>query len=639
MGTTATRLRAAPNLNYLWAGLLVEELVRQGVGLFVLAPGSRSTPLTLAVAAHPGARHLMHFDERGTAFAALGFARATGRPAVWITTSGTAVANGLPAAVEAATDGVPLLLLTADRPPELRETGANQTIRQPHLFGEYSRWAFDLPVPTADIAPAFVLTTAAHAVHRSKHPAGPVHLNVMFREPLAPEPDGTDVQDLLAPLAGWLVSEQPYTHYAPPASSSVSDETIQQLAGQVQGSEHGLVVLGKTDDPQAAPAAGQLAATLGWPLIADVASGGRLGPSAPTSVPYADLVLTSARFRETQVPEAVLHLGGRATSKRLLQFIEAARPGFYAVVRPDAERFDPTHQVTDRIQTEIAAFCTALNQALGPATNPSDWLMRWRHASEAIGVMLEADLDGGSLSEPLVARRVSRWTPEGHGLVVASSMPVRDLDTFGEAGHGAVRVTANRGASGIDGLVATAAGFARGLGRPTTLLIGDLALLYDLNSLALLRDGPPVTVVVVNNDGGGIFHFLPVAAHEIPFEPYFGTPHGLHFEAAARMFGLGYARPETPEAFVADYRVAMGSTASTLIEVRTDRRDNVALHRALAARASQAVDHTLERGRRHLRWPNSGLTTRRPYCSCTASSGVARTGIPSPATLLATSDC
>src|SRR5690606_37386344 len=206
-------MRAAPHPNRLWADLLVEELVRCGVGLFCLAPGSRSTPLVQAVAANPEARPLMHFDERGTAFAALGYARATGRPAAWVTTSGTAVANGLPAVVEASVDGVPLVLLTADRPPELRDTGANQTIPQPALFGEFVRWRFDLPAPAAEIDPAFVLTTADQAVHRAVgRPRGPVHLNCMFREPLAAEAMD-DVR-----LAGWRVSGEPYTRYVAPES-------------------------------------------------------------------------------------------------------------------------------------------------------------------------------------------------------------------------------------------------------------------------------------------------------------------------------------------------------------------------------------------------------------------------------------
>ncbi|MDX1420039.1 MAG: 2-succinyl-5-enolpyruvyl-6-hydroxy-3-cyclohexene-1-carboxylic-acid synthase [Rubricoccaceae bacterium] len=596
----ADPLRTAPNLNHLWARLLVEELVRCGVTAFVVGSGSRSTPLAVAAGAHPGTAVTVHVDERGGAFAALGWARATGCPAALVTTSGTAVANAMPAAVEADAEGVPLLLLTADRPPELRETGANQTVRQPGFFDGVARWSFDLPVPTADIPLAFVLTTAAQAVYRSRHPAGPVHLNLPFREPLAPRPDGADVPALLALVEDWIGTDGPYTRYVPPVTAPAPD-TLQPLLDRWVGVERGLVVLGKTDDPAAAPAAARLASALGWPLLPDLASGGRLGTAGPTAAPHYDLALASEAFREAHRPEAVLHLGRRATSKRLLQHVGAARPASYAVVRPDAARFDPTHSVTHRVQSDVPAFCEAAMAVLDPPVHrPSSWQTAWQDASAAVAEALAAAFEDDALSEPRLAGLVTSLTPAGWGLVAAASMPVRDLDAFAVASGPSLRVTANRGASGIDGTVATAAGYARGLGGPAVLLLGDLALLHDLNGLALLQDGPPVVVVVVNNDGGGIFHFLPVAPGagegalpDAVFEPLFGTPHGLGFEPAARMFGLGYARPETASAFAADFRVAVESGRSALIEVRTDRRENRALHHELGTRCARAVEQAL----------------------------------------------
>ena len=575
----------------LWATLLIEELVRQGVGLFVLAPGSRSTPLTAAVAENPRARHLIHFDERGGAFAALGFARATGRPAAWITTSGTAVANGLPAVVEADADGVPLILLTADRPPELRETGANQTIRQPGIFGPYVRWEVDLPAPDSTIDPAFVLTTAAQAAHRSRQPAGPVHINCMFREPLAPEGRGLQAAEAFPGLSDWLNGDRPYTRY-PISTPSISTGELEAMSARLEGVERGLVVLGKSDDPDVAEAAERLAATLGWPLLPDVASGVRLGGNARAA--FYDLVLGSSRFREHHSPSAIVHLGGKATSKRLRQYIAESRPADYIVVRPDAARYDPAHLVTDRIQSDVASFCDALCAEFAPSSRPSSWMQVWHTASGVAEKAIEEALSVDELSEPSVARVVSRLTPEGHGLVVASSMPIRDLDAFAVANGPMLRVTANRGASGIDGTVATAAGFARGLGRPTTLFIGDLALLHDLNSLALLRDGPPVTVVAINNDGGGIFNFLPIAEQEGLFERYFGTPHGLGFEKAAQMFGLGYDQPGSMTEFASVYTKTTKSKASSIIEVRTNRQENVELHRALMDAVDEAVERTME---------------------------------------------
>ena len=582
-------MAAAPHPNRLWADLLVEELVRCGVGLFCLAPGSRSTPLTTAVAANPRAPHLVHFDERGTAFAALGWARATGRPAAWITTSGTAVANGLPAVVEASVDGVPMILLTADRPPELRETGANQTVPQPAIFGDYVRWRFDLPAPTDEIDPAFVLTTVDQAVHRALgRPAGPVHLNCMFREPLDAEADGpVDYGD----LAEWRESSDPYTNYSAP--ETIDHVALAPFADRLRRMERGLIVAGRLATRAEGKAALRLAEALGWPLLPDIGSQIRVTESS-TACPFYDQVLGSAAFRETHRPEAILYLGSRSTSKRLGQFIATSRPALLAVVRDDPFRFDPDHLVTDRFVTDVAAWCDGLTEILESSTEQSAWTESWRTASDAVAELFTEHVAeaGDSVSEPAAARLAVQHA--GAGLVLAASMPVRDADAFASVDGAPPLVASNRGASGIDGTVATAAGFARGLGAPVTLLIGDLALLHDLNSLALLRDGPPVTVVAVNNDGGGIFHFLPIAEQEDVFEPYFGTPHGLGFEDAARMFGLAYHAPETTadlEETLADLRA---QETSALIEVRTERAANRALHADLLRRAAAAVDATLE---------------------------------------------
>ncbi len=568
----------APTLNRHWAEALVGELVRCGVGLVCLAPGSRSTPLALAVAAS-GVEHLVHFDERGAAFCALGWARATGRPAAVVTTSGTAIANLLPAAVEASMDAVPLVLLTADRPPELRDTGANQTIRQPGLFGTFVRWAFDLPVPTADIDVAFVRTTAAQAVHRARgRPAGPVHLNCPFRDPLAGK---------AVPSAESRTTSGPSTRYR--AATSVASDLATDLADRLRGIERGLVVAGRLRTRREGEAAVRLAEALGWPLLPDVASQVRLGVDSEVTIPFYDHLLGSETFRREHEPDAVLHLGGRSTSKRLAQFLATHRPPLF-VVRDDPFRFDPDHLVTGRIEADPADVCAALVGLLDAPRDRSAWFVAWRRASDVAAETLGAFFDEGeTLTEPAVARLAAQHA--GAGLVLAASMPVRDADAFSRPDGPAPLVASNRGASGIDGTVATAAGFARGLGAPVTLLTGDLALLHDLNSLALLREGPPVTVVALNNDGGGIFHFLPVAEHGVTnrdevFEPYFGTPHGLGFEHAARMFGLPFHQPETAGACEA----ALAEPGAKLIEVRTERTANRTLHADLLARVTAAVE-------------------------------------------------
>jgi len=583
---------AAANVNALWSALLIEELVRHDVRLFVIAPGSRSAPIALAVAGNPRAKWLMHVDERGAAFAALGHARATGRPAALVTTSGTAVANALPAAVEADHDGVPLLLLTADRPPELRETGANQSIRQPSLLAGAVRWSFDMPAPSAEVDPAFVLTTAAQAVHRCMSPPGAVHLNLMFREPLTPAPDGTDAAALTAHLEGWLAGAMPYTRHAAPAVDATAAEA---LAEMLEGVERGLLVVGKSDDPGLAPAAARLGAALGWPVLGDIGSGLRCGAGAPSGAPMYDLALASDRLRSV-APEAVLHLAGPITSRRLTSWLADSRPHLRAVVRRGPARYDPTHAVTHRIEADPAAWADVAAGALMPATAATDWLLRWKRASDAVERELEHSFADDDLTEPRAARIVAAGVPDGGVLVVASSMPVRDLDGFAAPARPALRVAANRGASGIDGTVSMAAGFAHGAGAPAALLIGDLALLHDLNGLGLLRDPavPPVVVVVINNDGGGIFSFLPVARSEgIPFDVLFGTPHGLTFEHAAAMYGLPYARPAGAAALRGALDEAFAARQSALIEVRTERTANRDVHAALVDRMALRVDEAL----------------------------------------------
>lgn len=566
--------------NRLWAGLLVEELVRCGVRLFCVAPGSRSTPLVAALAENEKAETLVHYDERGTAFATLGYARATGLPAAWITTSGTAVANGLPAVVEAATDGVPMLLLTADRPPELRQTGANQTIDQPDIFGDFVRWRFDLPAPGLEVDPAAVLTTVDQAVYRAgRSPRGPVHLNLMFREPLIPPPDETQ-----EPLPGpdrWQGSNEPYTRYAP-ARPVVDDEHIAGIWEGLRPVRKGLVVAGRLSSRRQGEAVRKLARALGWPLLPDVGSQVRLGGDGKDAAFY-DVLLADEAFAAGHAPGAVLHFGGRALSKRLEAFVARYRPDPYVVVRENPFRLDPGHLVTHSVESGIEDFCKALARAASerPPAADAAWAEGWRGASERVGKVLDRELtEGDGLHEPLVARLVSREILDGHGLVVASSMPIRDLDAFAAVDGAGPPVAANRGASGIDGTVATAAGFARGSGAPVTLLIGDLALLHDLNSLAMLR-ALPVTVVVLNNDGGGIFSFLPVSRHGKFFEPFFGTPQGVGFGDAARMFRLRYENPATAEDFLSVYRRAVAGGGPALIEVKTDRDENVAVHRRL----------------------------------------------------------
>ena len=570
------------NLNSLWASLLVEELVRNGIDYFCLAPGSRCTPLTVAVASNPNTTESLHYDERGLAFHALGYGRATRRPAVVVTTSGTAAANLMPAVIEASMERIPLLLLTGDRPPELRDTTANQTIDQVKIFGDYVRWFVDLPCPNRRISPTFVLTTFDQAIHRC-HGAtgGPVHINCMFREPLVPESQGEDFTGYLKPISGWAENKLPYTEYIAPERSTGA-ETLERLSNVLKRTERGLVVIGGISDHKAHPVLDALIKKLNWPVCADITSGFRLGDCSGLIVIGSDVLARNQAFSKTHVPEVVLHLGGRIVSKHVGTFLHKSKPSEYILISDNPKRHDPLHEVTLKIEADIASVCFALTKRLD-SQQTTPYLSSWQEKMHSARKVFQVFADHESkLSEPVVAHLVSQNILPDHGLFLANSMPVRDMDSFAGSNGALVPVGANRGASGIDGTIATATGFAAGFKRPVTLLIGDIAFLHDLNSLNYLSNSKyPITAIVINNNGGGIFSHLPIACFEQFFERYFVTPHDLTFEKAAGMYGLSYYHPETRQEFVSCYKKAIESRNSTIVEVTIDRKTNHALYTQL----------------------------------------------------------
>eukprot|EP00887_Chlorella_sp_A99_P005642 scaffold1.g5642.t1 len=754
---SAAPLVAAPNINLLWAGLLVEELCRLGCNTFCVAPGSRSSPLTAAIAAHPRARLVPCIDERSLGFWALGYGRATGRPAAVVTTSGTAVANLLPAVVEAGQAGVPLLLLTGDRPAELRDTASNQTIDQvrrearggsregaawagarggrathndaapsfqlalltcdarrillppPHpmrehlwqvkIFGNYTRWAADLPAATDQIPARSLLTTVDAAVAAAAAPAvpGPVHLNCQFREPLAPVAAPWD-RACLAGLQRWEAGDQPFTTVAElpalPASAlalgSGAGRLLSNSGGSqsfgsaaaaalaaIRGAQRGLIVVGELTHPEDVVAAAQLGRVLGWPLAADVLSGLRAGVQGdgastreapcvlgkaseqrpPAVVHHMDHLLLDRQHWPALRPDVVLQLGGRLTSKRLSQFLEWAcldgagtaldgaggtsamdgsgsdLPATAATATPaplqwvfvdrGCQRHDQFHLVTHRLQAALPLLAAELAGAAGAAAPQQ---AREQRAYAALLALLDAEASAAvdaalreitDLSEPQVARTLARALPPGEGLFVGNSMPIRDLDMYAAppapssqqqqavkarqavvpTGLGAP-VAANRGASGIDGVLSTAAGFADGLGRGCTLVVGDISFLHDVNGLHLLRSGemrPPLTVVLINNSGGGIFSFLPIAdavADDV-FEPLWATPQHVDLAGLCQAHGIPHQRVTATVELEPALASAWGLNRHSVIEVITDRGSNLDKHRAVQAEVQRAMHAAL----------------------------------------------
>lgn len=546
---------AAPNAPAAHAALIVDELVRCGVLCFAVAPGSRSSPLAHAAYSHPHATLHICFDERSLGFWAVGHAAATAEAVAVVTTSGTAVANLLPAAVEASASAVPLVLLTADRPAELRGCGANQTIDQVKIFGGYVRHAVDLPPPEPSpgySAPAVLTAVDAavrHAVNSSD--PGPVHINCQFRDPLAPVATAHGAPDAaaLAPLASWAARTSPFTAHLPfspsaalPAAAALPP-SIAAVVQQLSGARRGLVLCGELRAPADREAVRAIASALGWPIAADVLSGLRVGapdtPSGPIVLHHLDTVLTDANMHEAAAPDCVLQIGVHVVSKRVMQLLSSRQrshgvPWIHVSASPD--RHDERHTVAALLQCSPAQLCAALPASTMHAQRSRAYAERLAALDAAVGATLRSRLlspaaaGATRVTEPAVAATVAAHLPRGHGLFAGNSMPVRDLDMFttarprsplappgGAAADGAPDpnpVAANRGASGIDGVLSSAAGFAAGLRGPATLVLGDLSFLHDTNGLMLVRaqpPGAPLTVVLVNNSGGGIFSFLPIA--------------------------------------------------------------------------------------------------------------------------------
>jgi 2-succinyl-5-enolpyruvyl-6-hydroxy-3-cyclohexene-1-carboxylate synthase len=592
----------AANPSHAQALVVLDELVRGGLTDVVLAPGSRSAALAMAAHGDPRLRLHVEVDERAAGFLAIGLARATGRAAAVVVTSGSAVANLHPAVVEADTGEVPLLLLTADRPPELRATGANQAIDQQRLFGGAVRWAVDVGV--AEDRPGVVaywrstLARAWATAVGTLGPAGPVHVNLPFREPTVPATDdgrtaaaGPFAQPLQGRPGGrpWVAAARPVG--APDAT------VVRELAGRLAAVERGLVVVGQTTAPPGP--IHELARSLGWPVLAEPTANARAGALA---VAHTHHLAAHPGFAGAHRPELVVRIGRIGLSRHLAALLGPEVPQL--LLDPHGTWHDPERTIAELVVGDVAAWCEALAHEL-PAPAGSDWLDGWLAADATARAVLDAHLDADDeVSEPRVARDLGAGLPDGSVLVVASSMPVRDLDQYLAPREG-LRVLANRGASGIDGFVSTVLGvaIARGprgradghlgpIGGPTVALTGDLSLLHDANGF-LLSPGVEhldAVIVVVDNDGGGIFHFLPQAGYPGVFERVFGTPHGRDLADLARFHRLGYERVERASSLVPAVHAAADAGGIHLVHVRTDRQANVDLHRALTAAVGRALD-------------------------------------------------
>ncbi|MGC4958291.1 2-succinyl-5-enolpyruvyl-6-hydroxy-3-cyclohexene-1-carboxylic-acid synthase [Actinomadura citrea] len=547
------------------ASVLVDELQRCGMTDVVLAPGSRSAPLALALHAAEEAGLLrlhVRIDERSASFLGLGMAKRSGRPVALVCTSGTAAANFHPAVVEAHESGVPLIVITADRPPELRDTGANQTIDQVKLYGTAVRWSAEIGVP--ENRPGMVaywrsLVSRAWGLAQAPVP-GPVHVNAAFREPLIPDGDETWCEPLDGDATG------AWTRVRPATPGSVL---------HVPPTRRGVLVVG--DGAVNVKRYVAAASMAGWPVLSEPNGNARYGDHALSSHHF---LLGVPEFVERHRPEVVVTLGKPGLSRPLLSLLRRAEE--HIVLAPDLAHWpDPVRSAT-QVAPEVEI----------PVVSGDDvWLKSWRAADQAAAAAVDAVLDAvPEVSEPRLARDMAATLPGGSLLFTAASMPIRDLDQVMRPRRG-IRIMANRGASGIDGLVSSAMGAALVHSGRSYALLGDLAFLHDQNGLIMgpRERRPDLAILVVNNQGGGIFSLLPQAALRGPFERVFGTPHQVDLEAVAAAHGVPYRRL----AAAADLPKALAGDGLRIIEARTDREANAALHADLRKAAQAAVRDVL----------------------------------------------
>jgi 2-succinyl-5-enolpyruvyl-6-hydroxy-3-cyclohexene-1-carboxylate synthase len=561
------------NVNALWAGVLVETLVRCGVRQAVVSPGSRSTPLTFALAGHPAIEAIPVLDERSAAFFALGLAKQRCEPVALVCTSGTAAANYLPAIVEAHESGVPLIVLTADRPPELRACASGQTIDQVKLFGGYVGFYHELAVPELlEARLRYLRQTVAHAVQRTLVPTtGPVHLNVPFRDPLPPLPDD-GATERLATAIDW---EHFFSHLAP-----VNSAPPVTVPPRIVPDVHGVLVVGP-EQPGALDtfvvAVGEIARRLGWPVLADGLSPVRNHLARiPNLVTTYDLVLRHENAAERLKPEVVVCLGAWPTSKVLRAWIEASGATIWQV----AERPDNRDALHGRTRS-VAMSLPMLASLLPVAVDENGYQRMWARYEAKLRPLLDARLAAETaLFEPKAAWLLARHLPAGTTLFIANSMPVRDVEYVWPAGDRAIRPVCNRGANGIDGTLSTALGVAHGAEQPAVLLTGDLALLHDTNGFLLrtkFRGG--LTIALINNRGGGIFGHLPVAQFEPPFEEFFATPQEVEFGKLCATYGVEHV-PVRDWAHFTALVSTLPATGIRVLELATDRKSDAAKRKA-----------------------------------------------------------
>jgi len=559
-----------PNSNTLYANTFVDALIAAGLKRVCLAPGSRHSPLVLALARHRDAIGLFsHLDERSAAFFALGLALGADEPAAIVCTSGSAAANCFPAVVEARQSRVPLIVLTADRPHELRESGANQTIDQVKIYGDYVDWFYDAPLPELD-APALALRNlralAARVYAKASSNRGVVHVNLPYRKPLEPGADDARAQH---------IDRRAPTRFVASAKGAGSWALKSLLTDDLRR-RRGLIYCGhgscrsEAERGRMLPWAAKLSAVTGFPLFAEFTSNLR----GADAIGAYESFMASAAIDISQV-EVLIRFGSPPLSKAMQDFLDEASLQYHIYCSRAGEWADDSHSVTHHLTVRPAALDASEWDGAEPVSSSTKaWRAQLARADQVARQVIAREIESGAYFDGAALHDAIELMPAGATLYAGNSLPVRHLDQFGLRRGKPILAFANRGASGIDGNVSTALGIgAARKGSPLVAVLGDITLYHDLNGLlAVKRCGLPVTIILLNNDGGGIFQRLPIREFEPQFSDFFTTAHGLDFEHAAALYGLQYVRADDRAAFRRAFCESVGGPESTLIEVRSDAR-------------------------------------------------------------------
>lgn len=556
------RLPLTDHLNLLWSSLVVAEIIKNGIDTFFMSPGNRNAPLISVLAYEDRAIKKICVDERAAGYRALGYARATGRPGVLVCTSGTAPANYYPAVIEACREDLPMIILSADRPPELVGSDANQTIVQEELFGCYCRDALFLPCPDSDYPLEALLAKIDHII---SNPSGPVHINCPFRDPLIPGASGqSPVGAEVAKKARHLIdTPRPYTVYTKQAT--VPSE-MTELTKALQNARRGLIVVGRLDALGDTEALESLMQSINWPVFCDVASSLRALIPAERQLFNPDHPET-IRLIQAYDPDVILQFGSGLVSKHYYASILAQSRAFVIQVSPRSGLRDPAHRVNLRICAPVHTVAALLKKE-NFSSPEKDALHVLLENMSSLCLLMQQSMDREALSFPLIASTLLPLVPEGEGLFLGNSLTIRAFDAVSSALPGRIRIVSNRGVSGIEGNIATSVGFAEGLGLRVTAVIGDISFLHDLNSLLLMMQSrTPVILMVVNNAGGRIFERLPIRDYPEIINPYMTTPHDMSFRLIAEQFRLPYVRIDEPGDLGEAYLRALQSSRSVLLEI------------------------------------------------------------------------